>query len=265
MWVTKSFKASLLVVLVALSSASNAPAILIGLDNASNPPYTDGWQTGDNGGTGFGPWTLVSNGNPNQTGFFIGSSANNGTAPSGNIDVAGKSWGMYSNTNVAAEAIRPLTGGGLAVGQHLSLDMDNGFINNGGSVGVSLRSGTTNRFELFFNGGQNNYTYADATGNHDTGVGFTANGLNLDLTLTGPDAYLFQIHPGSVNDPIAFSGTLSGTAGSAIDTVRLFNFNAGGGGASDAFFNNLAVPEPGFAGLLGVGALTVLARRRRRN
>src|SRR5258706_5426102 len=102
---TNGLKASLMVVLVVIGVAFKAPAILIGLDNASNPPYADGWQTGDNGGTGLGPWTLVSNGNANQTGFFIGSSANNGNAPSGNIDVAGKSWGLYSNTNFTTEAI----------------------------------------------------------------------------------------------------------------------------------------------------------------
>src|SRR3954447_171263 len=37
-------------------------ATVVAADNASNAAYADGWQAGDNGGTGFGPWTLSFSG-----------------------------------------------------------------------------------------------------------------------------------------------------------------------------------------------------------
>jgi hypothetical protein len=33
-------------------------AVVVAADNASNSSYIDGWQAGDNGGVGFGPWTF---------------------------------------------------------------------------------------------------------------------------------------------------------------------------------------------------------------
>ena len=63
------------------------------------------------------------------------------------------------------------------------------------------------------------------------------------LALTGTNTYSVGITPsgGSLS---TFTGTLGGTAGSGIDRVRLFNFNAGNGGNNNAFFNNIVVPEP---------------------
>src|SRR5215213_8892581 len=49
----------LAIVFLAFGSVSNvAFAITVASDNASNPAYSDGWQAGDNGGTGFGAWTF---------------------------------------------------------------------------------------------------------------------------------------------------------------------------------------------------------------
>jgi hypothetical protein len=33
-------------------------------DSASDPAYADGWQAGDNGGSGFEPWTFAFSGDP---------------------------------------------------------------------------------------------------------------------------------------------------------------------------------------------------------
>ena len=38
---------------------------VLAFDDASQPAYSNGWQAGDNGGTGFGPWTLTYSGNTN--------------------------------------------------------------------------------------------------------------------------------------------------------------------------------------------------------
>src|SRR5437868_10377230 len=91
-------------------------------DRASNSPYERGgtWVDAQNGGSGFGGWALTSGTN---SGFVIGASSSNGAMPpSGNIDTAGVSWGMFASNEDTASAIRPFTQGGpnnskqLAVG-----------------------------------------------------------------------------------------------------------------------------------------------------
>lgn len=54
---------------------AGATPVRAAYDDAADPAYADGWQTGDNGGTGFGPWTL--RGGSNEF-FFIGSTRYNG-------------------------------------------------------------------------------------------------------------------------------------------------------------------------------------------
>lgn len=66
-------------------------------DGATSATYNDGWQTGDNGGTGYGAWTL--NAVPGWSGHFIGDS---------DIAVSSKSWGTWAKTSNTAEAIRSL-------------------------------------------------------------------------------------------------------------------------------------------------------------
>jgi hypothetical protein len=56
-------------------TASAAGAAQLALDNASQPAYGDGWQTGDNGGFGFGPWDITLNGGM----VGVGTSTANGT------------------------------------------------------------------------------------------------------------------------------------------------------------------------------------------
>lgn len=225
--------------LASLTAVLSLQAANTGFDDASNAPYNDGWQTGDNGGTGYGAWTLNSTGNSSQAGFFMGSSSANAGGSSGNIDTAGRSWGMYANTGQLAEAFRPLTGGSLLVGQSITLSIDTGFIQSTGSQGFGLQtSGGVNRMEFFFNGGDTNYTLADSTGSHNTGIGFTGNGLSFLFTLTGTDTYSL-----SVNGGTPFTGTLEGVAGTGIGQMRFFDFNAGNGSDGNFYVNLLTVPE----------------------
>ena len=236
-------------------------------DNASNPPYggSHGWNAGDNGGTGFGAWSTVTQG-------FIGSSTSNGTSPSGGIDTGGVSFGLFSNTGAqgTAEASRPFTGN-MTVGQTFNLAFDNGFVGNGGTVGFGLMSGTTPRFEYFFVGGNNNYTVSGSTGQTTT-HGFTADGMQTAFTLTGTDTFKFTISFNSGTPTTeTFTGTLKGTAGTAITGFRLFDSDPNQAPAgSDAFYNSPtlvnAVPEPSMLSLLAGPTLLAgyfFLRRRR--
>ena len=254
-----------LTVSAAFVTAANAQ--IVATDNASNPAYDDGWAAGDNGGTGFGAWTTVTQG-------FIGSSNQNGNAPSGNIDTGGESFGLFSNTGApgTAQAIRPFSSA-LTVGQTFSLDFDNGFVASGGAQGFSLLSGGTIRFEFYFAGGSTSYTVDVAAGSDfQTAHGFTTDGMNTAFTLTSPDTFTFTITYNSGTPTTeSFSGSLSGAAGTGIDSFRLFNANANqpsnNDGSSNAYFNSpTVVPEPSSLSLLAgpaiLGAWFFVRRRR---
>lgn len=247
-------------------------AASVAVDQASN--YS-AWTNGSNGGSGFGAWQLVPPSNSNNAGFFLGSSANNGSAPSGNINSAnGTAFGLYANSGQTASAVRPFTGGALAVGQTLSLQMDNGWIDHNSVVGFSLQtSGGGNVLEFYFRGGTANYIVNVGGVETNTAVAFTDGGLSLAFTLTSPTTYALDVTR-LVNNQVF---NLTGSFGSAasIERLRLFNFNAGGGSPYDAFFNQLRIgqvappppPEPVIplpaASLMGMTLLAGLMGRRR--
>ncbi len=234
-----------------LGSALPACGATLASDDASQSAYDDGWDAGDNGGSGFLPWSVVAR--ENDSGFgggFI--SSNNGAVDIG-TGPDNKAFGVYGNGGGVGQAIRPFDGA-LSVGQTFLISMDNQGIDNGGTVGFGLQtSDGTNRLEFYFVGGESTYT----VNNGDvisSDVGWTEGGLNLAITLTGPDSFSLTINGG---EPII--GALGGPSGSGISQVRLFNANGG----PDVFFNNLAiVPEPASVALLGLGAMVGLLRRR---
>jgi hypothetical protein len=260
--------------------AQSASAVIIASDEADNAPYNDGWQTGDNGGAGFGAWTLTQT-SGNIDGFngqFIGTSANNGdgtTSP--NIDTSGKAFGEYGNTGNSAVAYRAFGAREMYNSSTFHWAMDNGFIDNGTSVGLTLRNGNANanpgnyntgaRFEFLFLGGNSDYEYIDSTGVHDSGIAFRSTGLQLSLQLQGANGYSLIVSNGDNTALLGtYSGTLEGTANSSIDSFAIFNNNAGLGGAHDAFFNSFsvnAVPEPAVVVLFAVGGGIIWMRRRK--
>jgi uncharacterized repeat protein (TIGR03803 family) len=220
-------------------------------DDASEAAYSGGWTTGSNGGWGFGPWTLTATStNAGNDGFFVGTSISNAFVTSPGIDVGGKSWGLYANTSNDATAYRGFAS--LTTGSVFSVSMDNGLIDSGNSVGFVLRNGnaTTNynanaRFEFLFLGGGSSYAVVDASGYNPIGVPFTGTGLRLVFTLGTNDTYTFTvIDNATANTDTNIAGTLAGAPGSTIDSVALYNRNAGSGPANDAFFNSLQITGP---------------------
>ena len=211
-------------------------------DNAADPAYTNGWNNGSNGGSGFGAWTLTASSvlNGANDGFFVGPSTNNAFLASPGIDTSGKSWGIYANNNNFTAAYRAFNSS-LPVGGTFKMDMDNGFIDTSNTVGFVLRNGnasgsfsnynTAARFELFFRGGDpsGKYQAVDSLGQRNTGVSYTGTGLHLVFTLNTVDTYTLLTIDNASNTTNTLTGTLSGTAGSAIDSIALYNRNAGTG------------------------------------
>ncbi len=219
-------------------------------DNASDPVYGDGWTTGDNGGSGFGAWTL----NSSDGGSYIG-----GTGQ------GDPSFGLFSfnsdpNTSFAA-ADRSFTGGPLSPGQTFSLDIGHtAYQNAGGVSGINLLDGTTVVFTLKSVSGGSDWLLNDGASDFSAGqADATGQSFHFTFTYNGGNSYSYTLGSGS--------GT-NFTASSNLSNITGFRlFDAAHGGGENAGFNNLAVvPEPSsyalLAGPLLLGAWFFVRRRR---
>ena len=214
-------------------TTSSAPAIPAN-DNASQ--YTN-WVHGANGGSGFGPWDLQC---VNNAGFFLGNSLDN-SGGSGGINRRGKSWGMFAHSQGNADAYRPFADGPLALApQRFMIDIDNGLVDPGASVGLGLQNGNSNTlWEFFFVGGNRNYTVRDGTGEINTGIPFTTRGLHCTFVLTEATAYAVDIVcEGQTN---TLKGRLIDNPDQEISRIHLWNFNAGSGPDHDVYFNSIQI------------------------
>ena len=79
---------------------------------------------------------------------------------------------------------------------------------------------------------------------HNLGIPFTGTGLRLVFTLTTTNTYTLRVINNASGATNTISGTLGGTAGSTIDSIALFNFNAGASPDHDCFFNSLKISGP---------------------
>ncbi len=189
------------------------------------------WRKGGAGWGGFGAWAPGSN--DNSSALFIGSS--------GTIDTAGRAWGLFDNGQVG-DALRPINGP-LAVGCQLSLDMANGDVNSGGTVGFALWNAEGEHvWEFYFSGGSDFYTVNDANGPTTTEQGFTTGGLHVDFTLISPTNYTAAITELAGNSEIITGALINPPSGDqTITRVRLFSASAVTNMANSVYFNNLIV------------------------
>ncbi|NLG36271.1 MAG: hypothetical protein GX548_13055, partial [Lentisphaerae bacterium] len=210
-------------------------------DDASDAAYSSGWNTGNNGGTGFSGWTL--NAVEGSSGHFTGT---NGM------------WGMWSHeSNNLAEAIRPFSAP-LSTGQTFHVRMQNGWIwENGGGIGVALESaeGVT-IWQCYFNGGDTNYTVSSG----ETDIAWTDAGLDITYEITGPSDYEATVQPvgGSLRQ---FSGTVGGQ-------IARFRAWSNGNGTDDGqnsnrdfFINHLMITSPTGEGVATNSDFVIITRQ----
>jgi hypothetical protein len=235
---------------MALSFCSIALCATVASDNASNAAYSDGWATGDNGGTGFGTWTLTQSGGGNK-GSYIGGTALGATT-----------FGLFAANDSTAfsSADRPFTGGALASGQSFSVSVAN-TSRNFGEIGLQFLSGTTVRWTLKLVSGAATWRMNDGGSDFNIAQNFQANtALNLNFTYNGGNSYSYTFGSASGNNFVA-SSDLSNLTG-----VRFYNRDQGNG--ENFGFNDLSVvPEPSTYALLaitavGFGAHVLRLRRR---
>lgn len=189
-------------------------------------PLTYAWRKR---GSGWGnAWTLTNN-------TF--------RASAGSIDVGGISWGIQQNTGsgIVGDAVRSLPGGALSAGQSLQVSLQNGNVDTGGTVGISLQdAGGNNAAEFYFVGGQSNYTLNDATGsNQIAGFGFTNTGVRLSLTMHTATTFTLTATKVVGGATVTLSG--STISGRSIQRIRFFNFQGGNGLSNNCYFNSLSV------------------------
>ena len=196
------------------------------MDSASNAAYSGGWNTGNNGGTGFGPWNIQA------------VAGNSGTF------IAEEGWGLWSHEGGhLVEAIRPFNAA-LGVGQTFSIRMKNGWIwENGGSIGVALRSDTDQVWEIYFNGGDTHYN----TPAGESDIAWTNIWLDIVFTLTGVNSYSVDVTP-SGGATRTFTGNLTGS----INNLRAWSYQNGTGDENnhmrDFYINNMKITAPGEGG-----------------
>jgi hypothetical protein len=231
------FRAALIAVSIAFISVW-APAATVISYTASDEPNA----SPDGNGNTVNVWTMsFGPGDSSDRGSFIANSANNGD---GNGAGAGNpAWGIYANgdDNSSSTASHTFAGGALFPTQTVSIDFDNGYVDTGSDVGLRLLSGSGTEFYLNFIGGNAEGTYkygssGDGFISHDTGKSFTDDGFNVAVTITTATTF---------SAVIGGFGPFTGSFGSAITRIEVYNQDAGPGSPADVFFNNLAVVRAG--------------------
>jgi hypothetical protein len=224
-------------------------AAIIAADSAADAAYIDGWQAGDSGGIGFGPWDLAFSGN--GMGLFHDPQFID------NVPLAGNSLGapafalttgdrpFFTDTSEARRTLETP----IAVGQTFSADVDGSALDP-----LALGYTTGNTFDLYGSDGKerfslftNNQYHNDhwtATGDADTGVP-AGNSFHIDLTLVTSNMYNLALLPLGGGAPL-FTQTgapLVGTTGVGIDAIRITAYGTGSStdGSKEIFFNNLTI------------------------
>lgn len=227
-------------------------------DDASQEAYNGGFESGKNGGTGFGEWKMTTEGNDENrhSGFFTATTENNKDL--NGIAKNNKAWGLYANGTAFEEAVafRALTAP-LAVGDSFSFMMENGKIEKKfeiddpatGSIGLTLRTSNATDapadynkdsvFEFGYYEGKENYQIYDGTGEDktDSGVPFTDSGVIVTVTITGEETYDLEIQTAADKKLTKLPGRKLAKAG-AITSLSIFNRD---GEKTDGFFNALQV------------------------
>jgi hypothetical protein len=244
---------------LALTLQSRAESTVIAEDDASQSAYSGGqWDNSKNGGSGFGNWSLTTEGNDNErhSGFYIADTKNN---PDLNgIMKNDKAFGLFANGSGFEQAVgyrsfdKP-----LQAGDSFSFMMENGTFEKKfdkddptpGSIGIVLRTSNANSsvadynkdavFEFGYYNGKDNYQIYDGSGAEkaDSGVAFTDAGVSVTVTITGAETYDLEIQTLKDKNVTKLPGRKLSRGGS-IQSFAIFDRN---GEKYDAYFNQFQV------------------------
>ncbi|MEQ8819438.1 MAG: hypothetical protein RLY93_04285 [Sumerlaeia bacterium] len=228
--------------------AAHSHAGLVASDDAADSAYDSGLSDGLNGGSGFGPWSITTGANSDS---FTTTSLSNGFGAGPGIDApynGGRAWGLSASDADVASAVRPLDSS-LQVGHTLRFAFDYGFAETGGVVGIALQNSTgEDLLEIAFTGG-GNLDVTDGAGTSNSGLSFSTDGFEAQITLDSATTYSGRIVRLDDHSVATISGTLLAPAGGQdVDQVRFFTDNIAPPGSSGDpgwffFFNDLEVDD----------------------
>ena len=247
----------------------NAQSYVASEDEAYFDPYSDGWQTGDQGGHGFAKWQLFAPEYPAEdasryAGFFLAEARNESDLSGAARE--GKAFGIFANGTGFEETVafrafnRPLESGDVF---SLLFEFD-GFVSKfegdsleQSTVGIALRTtataGTTmelvrgRAMALAVIRGLSTYQIIDADPRFNTRVFLDRKGAEIGITLWTEGRYDLQIRTLTDNVVHRFPGRrldLGEKEPSAsalpekVHSFALFNLN---GGRNNAYFGALQV------------------------
>ncbi|MBU0678506.1 MAG: hypothetical protein KJ626_10350 [Verrucomicrobia bacterium] len=218
-------------------------------DSAADSVYAAGWNANSNGGYGFEPWLFGTNtGSGGAAGHFTATNTIN--TDLNNIATEGKAWGMYASDSggggvQAATAQRSFTRGALKQDQTFKISFEHGGISAvNGEVEIVLIGTPTfpnpqgHVLTFQFVGGDSIYEFYDANlSAHDTGIGFTTNGLRIEFTLTSDeDPYDFDLDVIDLGSDTTHS--LTGTVASIPKALKVLITDIED---ADVFVNSLCI------------------------
>jgi len=203
-------------------------------DNASSSAYSDGWASGDNGGSGFNAWSISIPG-PNA-GVFIGNPSNNGMGTTG---IGTTAFGLFSSANNSgyANASRDFATS-LQVGDSLSFHWAMNWDSSGGAKGFDLKTSTGANVFNVNNGGNQNITVGGVLANGNYGTSPML--VNVTRTTNGYDFSMTARNSGGT----AYTTSLVTT--STIGRINLYEGNQGDNNANrNIYFNNFSISNSG--------------------
>jgi hypothetical protein len=243
-----------------LGFRAGAESTVVAEDDASQSAYSEGWDNSKNGGSGFGPWALTTEGNSGDrhSGFFVAST--NSNQDLNGIAKNDKAFGLYANGSEFEQAVayRAFTKP-LQVGDSFSFMMEDGPFEKKfdkddstpgatGSIGIVLRSSNANSsvadynkdavFEFGHYQGKGNYQIYDGSADKaDSGIPVVDSGVSVTVTLTGPDTYDLEVQTLKDKNIIKQPGRKLNNS-NPIQSMAVFDRN---GEKNDAFFNQFQV------------------------
>ncbi|MBQ7252208.1 MAG: hypothetical protein IJS32_06380 [Kiritimatiellae bacterium] len=183
-------------------------------DSSADAAYAGGAFDGLNGGTGFGAWSVSYEKEGDN--YLSGSWA----------DAAG--FGLWCNWEKGAGAKRTLSRA-LQAGDTFSVFFKNGSVafkrdgsdtQPGCGFGICAADDDDAGFRIWFNGGTEHYGWFDGTGDADTGIGWTADGLRIEVSMTSDTDYTAVVTPAG-GAPV----TLNGKFTKACNAFRFWNWS----------------------------------------
>ena len=191
-------------------------------DNAGN--YSS-WSSGDNQGTGFGPWNLVQvNG-----GWLLGDPTSRASNLAGLV-TSGKTFSLYASGFVdAVRSFEPA----LATNDRFKISL--GYHWNNGNRGFSLLNGTTEI--LNFNINDQGMTWTGG-GSHPTIAwdGKRVNGIQVDITIIKTaNGFRFAITSPQESGINGVGSVIT----SGVTSFKIYVSGSGGDSGGDLNFNNL--------------------------